>query len=116
MDKILICDLRVNAHIGVTAEERSRRQSLLINVEIGLDLQPASKSDDLTQSVDYAELEERIVSLVDHSNFQLLERLGGAIGELVLEYPLVQTVLVRIEKPRAAKHARVLAVELNFNR
>ena len=54
--------------------------------------------------------------LADASEFLLIERLAGAIGALVLEYTRVQTVKVRIEKPRAARHARAIAVELNFTR
>ena len=113
MDKIFICDLRINPIIGLYPGERIHRQGLLVNVEIGLDLQMASRSDDL---VNYAEIEERIVVLADASEFLLIERLAGAIGALVLEYTRVQTVKVRIEKPRAARHARAIAVELNFTR
>ena len=116
MDKIFICDLRINPIIGLYPGERIHRQGLLVNVEIGLDLQMASRSDDLSHTVNYAEIEERIVVLADASEFLLIERLTGAIGALVLEYTRVQTVKVRIEKPRAARHARAIAVELNFTR
>ena len=116
MDKIFICDLKINPIIGLYPRERIHRQGLLLNVEIGLDLQAASYSDNLLDTVNYAEIEERIITLADNSKYLLIERLAGAIGRLVLEYPLVQSVKVRIEKPRAARYARAIAVELNFTR
>ena len=42
-DKIIIKDLEVNAHIGVTLEEQARSQRLLVTVELERDLADQSK-------------------------------------------------------------------------
>ncbi len=116
MDKILIRDLRINTLIGVYPFERRRKQELTLNLELRTDLSRAAVSDDLTDTVNYAEIEERIVQLVSGSSFQLIEGLAGAIGKLVMEYAPIASATVRIEKPRAARYARAIAVELEFNR
>ena len=97
MDIIRLSGLRANPVIGVYPAERTRRQAVVIDVEIGLDLSRAAAGDALEDTVNYAEIEERIVRLTEESGFLLIERLAGAIGELVLEYPPVEQVRVRVE-------------------
>lgn len=116
MDKIIICDLPLQALIGVYAAEQDRRQRLILNLEIELDLSRASVSDALADTVNYAEIEERLVRLGETSHYQLLEALAGAAAALVLEYEPVTSVRVRIEKPAAARFGRAIAVEINRTR
>lgn len=111
MGKISICDLPLAVTVGVYPAEREMRQKIRMNVEFELDLSQAAVSDDLTQTVNYAEIEDRIVLLAENSSYQLLEALAGAVCRLVLEYDAVQSVTVRIEKPLAAKRAGAIAVE-----
>ena len=116
MDRIFINDLRVNALIGVYPAERERRQQLLLNLELGMDLAPAGRSDALEDTVNYAELEERVALLVSESRFQLLEALAEAVAALALEYAPIRMVRVRVEKPGAARFARSIAVEVERKR
>ena len=116
VDKIVLSGLRANPVIGVYPAERLRRQAVVIDVEISLDLSRAAASDALEDTVNYAEIEERITRLASESSFLLIERLAGAIGELVLEYPPVEQVRVRVEKPGAARYARAVAVEITTGR
>ena len=116
MDKIIICDLPLQALIGIYAAEQDRRQRLILNLEIELDLSRASVSDALVDTVNYAEIEERLVRLGETSHYQLLEALAGAAAALVLEYEPVTSVRVRIEKPGAARFGRAIAVEINRTR
>ncbi|MPN54675.1 hypothetical protein SDC9_202352 [bioreactor metagenome] len=66
--------------------------------------------------MDYAEIEERIHTLVSGSEFRLVEGLAGAVGRLVLEYASVRQVKVRVEKPGGARHARSITAELEFRK
>lgn len=116
VDKIVLSGLRANPVIGVYPAERTRRQAVVIDVEIGLDLSGAAASDALEDTVNYAEIEERILHLAEESRFLLIERLAGAVGELVLEYPPVEQVRVRVAKPGAARFARAVAVEVTTGR
>lgn len=60
MDRIFISGLRVNAIIGCYPAERERRQGVTIDVELETDLAEAARSDELADTVNYAEIEERI--------------------------------------------------------
>ena len=116
MDFIRINGLRVNTIIGCLPEERERRQEITIDVELGADLSKAAASDRLADTVNYAELEERIHTLAETSKFRMIEALAGAVGRLVLEYGPAETVRVRVEKPGGARFARSVSVELEFHR
>ncbi len=111
-DKIIINDLRVEAVIGVYPEERLHRQPLILQVEIDIDLGKAARTDRLEDTVNYAEIEERIVRLAESSEFFLIERLAGAAGALVVGYPGVLRTRVRVEKPAASRRGRSIAVEV----
>ena len=111
MDRIWIRDLRVNALVGVYPTERERRQGLILNLQIELDLSNAAVSDRLEDTVNYAEIEAQVAELAANSKFFLIERLAGAVGELVLgRHPAVERVTARVEKPGAARIARSIAI------
>jgi dihydroneopterin aldolase len=98
MDAIRITDLRLDAHVGVTEEERATAQRLVVQVELRLDLSAAARSDDLTETVDYGLLVERIANLVTAEPALLLERIAGRILEELSALKGVQGVTVEIAK------------------
>jgi len=116
MDFIRINGLRVNTIIGCQPGERKRRQGIMLDVEIGADLSKAAVSDNLADTIDYAELEERIHTLAADSKFRMIEALAGAVGRLVLEYKPAEIVRIRIEKPGGTRFAQSATVELEFRR
>ena len=115
MDKIIISGLRANALVGTLEREQKYRQEIAADLTLELDLAPAGRSDDLTKSVDYSEIARRAREIMETGRFRLLEALGTALGDMLLEYAPVVRASVRLEKPRAVAPARV-AVEMNFER
>lgn len=115
MDKIIISDLRLPVIVGTLPRERERRQEVSIELELEADLAAAGRSDDLADTVDYAEIERRVIETAENSSFRLLEALAGAIGRLALSYDRIARCRVRIAKPRALRLGRV-AVEMNFTK
>ncbi len=79
-DRIELRDLRVTCVIGALAHERTAPQPLSIDVDIYADLSPAGSSDDLSLTVDYGAVCDRIVALCDESQPLLLERLAELIA------------------------------------
>ena len=95
--------------------EQKYRQEISAALTLELDLAPAGKSDDLTRSVDYAEIARRAQTIMETGRFRLLEALGNALGTMLMEYAPVVRASVALEKPRALDFARV-AIEMNFER
>lgn len=99
-DHILISDLRVVSVVGVLEHERQAPQPLRIDVDIQVDLHDAGLSDDLSETVDYGEVCERLVAVArDHSDL-LLERLAQRMADLVLDFPRVHSVDLTLTKVR----------------
>lgn len=97
-DHLVINGLRVPAHIGVTAEERSQEQTLVVDVDIATDLAPASASDDLSDTIDYAALIASIDALVRSSEVELLETLAQRIADEIAHIQAATGVTVEISK------------------
>jgi len=85
---------------------------VLINLVIACDLGPGAKTDDIHDTLDYRELNQRISVLVETSQYYLIESLAEAIAVLCLEDPRVQEVTVGVDKPGALRNARSVAVEI----
>ena len=116
MDRILITDLGLRCVIGVNEEERREKQDVVINLAISADLRSAARSDRFEDTVDYRALKKQIVSLVEESQFHLVEALAEAIAGICLENRAVQQVQVRVEKPTALRFARSVGVEITRER
>lgn len=116
MDKIRLEGISVNALIGTLPHERCRRQNLIIDIEIGLDLKEAALTDDLFKSVDYSDIEKRTLRIVEESSFYLLEALAGAIGKMLLSYELVRYGKVSLFKAAGSAAGKGVRVEMEFEK
>ncbi len=97
-DKIFVEDIRFYGHHGVTDAQQSVGAWFSVDVELALDLMPASLSDDLRATLDYGEVAHRVVEIGTKERVNLLERLAALVaGALLREFP-AQTVRVRVRK------------------
>ncbi len=112
MDKIYLEKLEVVTIIGTLPEERHTPRSLFLDVELGLDLEPAGRADDLYLSVDYAQLSNDIRQLGLESSFLLLEAFGARTLDICLANPLVRQARVKINKPGAVSGTGALGIEM----
>ena len=99
-DRIELRDLRVTCVIGALAHERTAPQPLSIDVDIYADLSPAGASDDLSLTVDYGAVCDRIVALCDESQPLLLERLAELIAAELCGIGAVTAATVTVTKLR----------------
>ncbi|MDX1632775.1 MAG: FolB domain-containing protein, partial [Thermoanaerobaculia bacterium] len=60
-DRIFIRDLLVRGILGIKPDERTKRQDILINVEVEADLGPAARSDSIEDAVNYRSISKRII-------------------------------------------------------
>jgi dihydroneopterin aldolase len=100
-DRIELTGLRANAFHGVLAHERANGQLFILDVTVHLSLAEAAATDDLTKTMDYGALAERIVRNVESDPVDLIETVAGRVASLVLEDPRAQFVQVTVHKPAA---------------
>jgi dihydropteroate synthase len=118
-DRIVVDGLRCLAQVGVTAEERSFAQEIVVDVELRVDLRAAGASDELEHTIDYAAMAVRVRDLLAEAPAALLESLAERVAAALLaELPSAIAVVVRLHKPLVADRleARDLFVEARRER
>ena len=100
-DSITLKGLRIPARHGVTAEERAAGQAFVVDVTAWLDLAPAGRTDDLSETLDYGLVAEAIHRRVSDEQWNLIETVAERVADLVLENPRVTRVEVTVHKPEA---------------
>jgi FolB domain-containing protein len=112
LDEIYIADLRLSCIIGINDWERNKKQEVIINITLFADLRRACQSDRIEDSVDYKEIKQQIIALVEASDFFLIEKLAESICQKCLAHPLVMAAKVRVDKPGALRFAKSVGVEI----
>jgi dihydroneopterin aldolase len=116
MDAILIRDLRVEALIGIHKRERHVRQTLSIDVDIGLPGETVFASDRVADTIDYEKVALGIQSLAASGHFRLVETFAGRIAQLVLEDFGAPWVKVSVAKIGILPNARFVGVSIERRR
>ena len=101
MDQIELRGLRVRGRHGVLAFERRDGQDFLVDAVLSVDTRPAAATDDLTLTVDYGTLSERLAQIVAGEPVQLIETLAERLASACLDEPAVQRVRITVHKPQA---------------
>lgn len=115
-DTILIKDLLVRGILGLNDWERSKRQDILINVEIACDARRAGASDDIADSLNYRTLTKALIDYVESSQHYLIEALATELARICLREQGADRVRLRVEKPGALRFARSVGVEVERRR
>lgn len=100
-DRIELRGLRARGCHGVFAFERAQGQDFLVDAVLELDLAPAAASDEVTDTVHYGELADRLVAVVTGDPVNLIETLAARLADVCLEDPRVAAATVTVHKPQA---------------
>lgn len=100
-DRITLTGLRVRGHHGVFDEERRDGQDFVVDMTVWVDLARAAETDDLDDTLNYGALASRAAEIVAGKPWNLLETVGAAIADEVMEDPRPHAVEVTIHKPNA---------------
>ena len=109
MDEINIKGIEVFAYHGVLKEEKEKGQKFILDIGLGSDLRSAGVSDDLSKTVDYAELTLFAKKVFSEHKFDLIEAAAEKTAEeILLNYDLINAISVTVHKPEAP-------IETEFN-
>lgn len=101
-DFILIRDLKIYATHGVLAKEKEQGQFFYLTIKLYLSCSKASATDDLTASINYADVCHLITSYLKDHCFDLIESVAGKTIELLFStYPQLSKIEVTVSKPSA---------------
>ena len=101
MDRIFIKNLNLLTIIGINDLERTRRQRIVLDLELSADVAQAARTVDIAYTLDYKKLSDALVRFVEDSQFLLIETLAERITELIRRDFPVQWVRLTLHKPDA---------------
>lgn len=101
-DQIKLSGISGFGHHGVLESERSIGQNFAADLTIFLSTREAGQSDDLSKTINYAEVAELVHEFIVGEPVQLLETLAEKIASAILAvYQLANSVQITIHKPEA---------------
>lgn len=112
MNIVYVKGLRAQAVIGVYEWERNIRQPLVLDLEIGSDTARAAASDDIADALDYADISQQVIALIEASEYQLIESLAEAVARLITQDFGARWLRLRLSKPGAVAEAEDVGVIL----
>lgn len=98
MDTITISDLEVFYCVGVPDDERAKPQRLLLTVAMEHDFRSAATEDELSDTIDYFAVSQRLLKFGDGVHWRLIETLAVDIAQMVLEEFGPRSVTVEVKK------------------
>lgn len=84
MDTIFLRGFEVKTLIGLYEWERQQQQTLLLDLEVALPNSLASGSDNIDDTISYAELAQKIRDSLASCDFLLLEALAEHVADIAL--------------------------------
>lgn len=119
MDKMILSRMEYYGYHGVFEEERKLGQRFYVDLELEMDLSKAAKTDDLTLTVNYAEIHDLLLDIMRTESFRLIEALAEHIASKVLDtYTIIDALTVRLTKPHPPFdiHFEGVTIELHRTR
>ena len=115
-DQIRLSGVAGIGHHGVLEEERRDGQPFLADLVLTVDTRAAASDDDLTRTVNYAEVAQQVVAVIEGEAVNLIETLAARIAAVALRHEGVQQATVTVHKPEAPVGVPFTDVEVTITR
>src|ERR1041384_5898520 len=116
MDAVIIRDLRVEALIGIHKRERHVKQTVSIDLDIGLPGSAVFASDKGADTVDYEQASNAIRALAARPDFRLVETLADRIAALLIKDFGAPWIKVSVAKIGILPNAKFVGVTIERRR
>ncbi len=101
-DQIFLTGIAGFGYHGLFDHERQNGQNFFVDVALTVDLTAASKSDEISDTVNYAEITNLVVTHITTEPVNLIEKLAGRIADHILkDHAKVLEATVTVYKPQA---------------
>ncbi|EZQ10209.1 dihydroneopterin aldolase [Acinetobacter sp. Ver3] len=117
MDSILIEGLKVETVIGCFDWERQIIQPLLLDLHIATNLEQASNSDLLADTLNYAEICEIATQTIQKAQPELIEFAAKIVLKALFDqYPAIEFIQITVRKPAIIPQANSVGIRLERHR
>lgn len=116
-DLIRIVGIKGFGYHGVFESERANGQNFYVDIELEVDLSRASVSDDVKDTINYAEVTDLVIEEITTNPVSLLEKLAGRIAQRIKgSFVQAARVTVTVHKPHAPVSADVKDISVTISR
>jgi dihydroneopterin aldolase len=116
-DCITITGVRGFGFHGVFEFEKRDGQEFIADVILFTDLQKASKSDALEDTIDYSRVTTLVKAEIEGPAVDLIEHLAGRIADSIKsQFSVIEKVAVTIHKPQAPVNENVADISVTITR
>ena len=117
MDSIIVEGLKVETVIGCFNWERQIIQPLMLDLILSTNLEQASNSDELEDTMNYAEICEISAQVIQDAQPKLIEHAAKlVINALFEQFPAIESVIITIRKPAIIPQANSVGIRLERHR
>ena len=117
MDAIIIEGLKVDTVVGCFNWERQIIQPLMLDLQINTSLEQASNSDELDDTLNYAEICEISAKVIQEAQPKLIEHAAKLVlNALFTTFPVVESIMITIRKPAIIPQANSVGIRLERHR
>ncbi len=101
-DRIILADLAFYGYHGVMLEENKLGQRFRIDLELGLDMTEAARTDEVAFTISYADVYDLVKEAFEEKRFKLIEALGHhIIVRLFGHFDRLNWIRIKVRKPEA---------------
>jgi dihydroneopterin aldolase len=116
-DRIDIKGIHGFGHHGVFEFEKNDGQDFYVDIALHLDLQRASTSDSLSDTIDYGAISTIAKEEIEGPAVDLIERLAGRIADRIKSnFPTISSLAVTVHKPQAPVKETVADISVTITR
>ncbi|MEC0247146.1 dihydroneopterin aldolase [Paenibacillus chitinolyticus] len=117
MDKLILTRMEFYGYHGVFAEENKLGQRFYVDAELHMPLDKPGRTDNIEDSINYAEAYAVIKEVVEKRTFKLIEALAEQVASSLLEtYTSIEEVTVRVIKPHPPFDIHFAGVTVEISR
>lgn len=117
MDVIIIEGLKVDTVVGCFNWERQIIQPLMLDLMIYTDLEQASNSDLLADTMNYAEICELSAKVIQDAKPELIEHAAKLVlDKLFATFAAIESIMITIRKPAIIAQANSVGIRLERHR
>ena len=117
MNTISIIDLEITCIIGILPNERVKEQTLLLNINLDVDIGDSTFADDINETIDYTIIAEMATKLAISKKYKLIESFCFDLTNLFLDtFKIIHKSNIAVKKPNALSKAKYAIFSIKKSR
>ena len=117
MNTISIVDLEITCIIGILPNERVKEQTVLLDIDLDIDIGGSTFADDINETIDYTIIAEMATQLAISKKYKLIESLCFDLTNLFLDtFKIIQKSNITVKKPNALPKAKYAIFSMQKSR